>query len=103
MHNLALEGLDSKMADPREEFRWENLRIVEPDISDHNIDEIATKMDSLEAKEFFRCDQCGAGYSKKGYLKRQRKVNTRSSPKTRNLCAVNAAKCLRIPTAWKNI
>lgn len=74
MHNLALEGLDSKMADPREEFRWENLIIVEPDISDHNIDEIATKMESLELKEFFSCDQCGAGYSKEGYLKRHKET-----------------------------
>ena len=34
IHNLAIEGLESKMADPREEFRWDNLEIIDPDLRD---------------------------------------------------------------------
>ena len=46
------------------------MAIVEPDLGIQNVDEIATKMESLELKDLFSCDQCGAGYTKEGYLKR---------------------------------
>ena len=71
IHNLAIEGLDSKMADPREEFRWENIVIVDPDLNFvEQVDDLASDIESLQLDPSFKCGKCGAGYSKEGFLKR---------------------------------
>lgn len=69
LHNLGIEGLDSKMADPREEFRWENIVIDDPDLNFvDQVDDLASEIESLQLKPTFSCKMCGAGYSKEGYL-----------------------------------
>ena len=71
LHNLAIEGLESKMADPREEFRWENIQIVDPDLNFHeDVDELSSEIQNLQLNPTFTCEKCGAGYTKEGYLKR---------------------------------
>ena len=72
IHNLSIEGLDSKMADPRKEFRWENLTIIEPKLDvcmSDSIEVLSANMKSLELNATFNCDICGCGFNKKGYLK----------------------------------
>ena len=61
------------MADPREEFRWENLTLIDPDLSEYkvdNIDELSAKIENLDLNPVFTCEKCGAGYSKEGFLRR---------------------------------
>ena len=71
IHNLAIEGLDSKIADLREEFRWDNIEIKNPDLDlESKVDELTSGMESLELNRIVYCKHCGAGYSKEGYLKR---------------------------------
>ena len=72
IHNLSIEGLDSKMADPRKEFRWENLTIIEPKLDvcmSDSIEVLSANMKSLELNATFNCDICGCGFNKEGYLK----------------------------------
>ena len=71
IHNLSIEGLDSKMADPREEFRWENLKIVEPNLNvceNDTVEELTAKIELLELNPTFSCNICGCGFAKEGYF-----------------------------------
>jgi hypothetical protein len=68
IHNLAIEGLESKMADPREEFRWNNIKLKEPELAEE--DELVSAVQSLKLNPIFSCEHCGAGYTQEGYLKR---------------------------------
>ena len=73
IHNLAFEGLDSKMAEPREEFCWENVTLIDPDLSEFKsdyIDDLAEKIENLDLNPLFTCETCGAGYTKEGFLRR---------------------------------
>lgn len=70
IHNLSIEGLESKMADPREEFRWNNIRIVEPDLREPQMESLVDGMGKLEVSPEFSCSICGNGYTQEGYLKK---------------------------------
>ena len=70
IHNLSIEGLASKMADPREDFRWENIRIVAPEVRESKVESHVTGLDQLGIGPKFSCSICGNGYSQEGYLKR---------------------------------
>ena len=69
IHNLAIEGLETKMADLREEFRWENIQIKDPVIID-NHEELVSELENLKITPNFTCSICGSGYTQAGYLKR---------------------------------
>ena len=68
IHNLAIEGLESKMADPREEFRWNNIELKEPELIEE--EELVSAIQSLKLDPIFSCEHCGAGYTQEGYLNR---------------------------------
>ena len=68
IHNLAIEGMESKMADPREEFRWNNIVMKDPELIEE--DELVSAVKSLKLNPVFSCELCGAGYTQEGYLKR---------------------------------
>ena len=54
--NLAIEGLDSKITDPREEFQWENIIIKDPDLNETNetnVEDLTSKFKSLELNPTF--------------------------------------------------
>ena len=38
LDNLSIEGLETKMADPREEFRWDNVKIEDPVLTETHED-----------------------------------------------------------------
>jgi uncharacterized Zn-finger protein len=58
------------MADPREDFRWENIRIVAPEVRESKVESLVTGLDQLGIGPKFSCSICGNGYSQEGYLKR---------------------------------
>ena len=68
IHNLAIEGLETKMADPREDFRWENIEIVDPVLEPP--EDIISTLENLKITPNFTCSYCGSGYTKEGYLRR---------------------------------
>jgi hypothetical protein len=57
------------MADPREYFRWENIRIVAPEVRESKVESLVTGLDQLGIGPKFSCSICGNGYSQEGYLK----------------------------------
>ena len=81
IHNLAIEGLESKMADPRDDFRWENIELKEPVISETH-DDIVSEFENLSVVPKFICSYCGSGYTQAGYLKRhvETKHESKSGP-----------------------
>lgn len=70
IHNLSIEGMETKMADPREEFRWENIKIIDPDLTESQEENLVSVMDNLKLGPKYSCSYCGAGYTQEGYLKR---------------------------------
>ena len=83
LYNLDLHNLDKEdmvsASDPRTHFRWMNIKVKEVDMTDikkmnvgeiDEIDEILQKMksSSLVDKNLFVCEDCGVGFSSKGYL-----------------------------------
>jgi hypothetical protein len=83
MHNLDVEGMASSEPDPRSEYRWEKLKIIEADLTQlETIDtelelivngvEAVTISSKIEAPRF-KCPDCGAGYETQGFLDRHSK------------------------------
>ena len=58
------------MADPREEFRWENLTIIEAKLDDCMSDSIEELSANIKLLELYATFICGCGFDKEGYLKR---------------------------------
>ena len=58
------------MADPREEFRWKNIKIIDPDLTESQEENLVFVMDNLKLGPKYSCSYCGAGYTQEGYLKR---------------------------------
>ena len=56
------------MADPREEFRWSNIELKEPELIE--AEELVSAIQSLKLDPIFSCEHCGAGYTQEGYLNR---------------------------------
>ena len=84
MHNLDIEGLDSCLPDPRSEFRWTQIKILEVEFKNlpqkQNMEYLAeqfSKVDlenttkaKIETASKFTCELCNAGYQAEGYLKK---------------------------------
>ena len=68
IHNLSIEGLESKVADPREDFRWTAIKLSDPVLDDLQ-DELSTSLEKLTLQSKFSCVKCGSGFSQAGYLK----------------------------------
>ena len=69
IHNLSIEGLETKMADPREEFRWQNIDIMDPVLEERPDEDLSSVFEKMKIAKF-ECEQCGSGYSQEGYLKK---------------------------------
>ena len=80
IHNLSIDGLESKMADPREQFRWDNIKIVEPDFNESKLEDIVSSMSKLEVSPKFSCPLCGSGYTQEGYLKKHLEIKHQKKP-----------------------
>ena len=90
IHNLCIEGMESKMADPREEFRWQNIQIVDPVLEETpeetSNEDIATVFQKMKLEPKFSCKQCGSGYSQEGYLKKHMETKHGIAQKTGPEC-----------------
>ena len=87
------------MADPTEEFRWENLTLIDPDLSEYkvdNIDELSAKIENLDLNPVFTCEKCGAGYSKEGFSCDTWKQSMGKRRLTLAQFALNVAKSLQM-------
>ena len=58
IYNLAIKGLEMKMADPREDLRWENIEIVDQVLYEPPEDIIST-LENLKINPNFTCSNCG--------------------------------------------
>ena len=58
------------MADPREEFRWQNIKIMDPILEETPDENLSSVFEKLKIKPRFECTQCGSGYSQEGYLQK---------------------------------
>ena len=84
LHNMSIEGIVSKMADPREDFRWSNIdiqKVSQKLISPTPMQSIEGLLQKLELALKFTCNLCGSGYSKVGFLKAhlEKKHETKTS------------------------
>ena len=86
IHNLAIEGMETKMADPREEFRWDNIKIMDPDLNENKEEELVSVLKELKLSPKYTCSHCGAGYTQEGYLKRHIETKHVSVEKTGPEC-----------------
>ena len=79
LHNLSVGGMDIS-ADPRSDFRWENIETTDVDwtevdkkepsniTEDDLVKELSTNLKTLSLKKKFTCSLCDNSYSQKGYL-----------------------------------
>ena len=79
IHNLAIEGLETKMADPREDFRWDNIKINDPVLNETH-DDLTAKLENLKITPNFVCSECGSGYTQEGYLRRHVELKHGKNP-----------------------
>ena len=79
IHNLAIEGLETKMADPREDFRWDNIKINDPVLNETH-DDLTAKLENLQITPNFVCSECGSGYTQEGYLRRHVELKHGKNP-----------------------
>ena len=80
LYNLDLHNLDKEdmvsASDPRTHYRWMNIKLNELDMTEikkmnvGDIDEVIQKLasSSLVDQKLFVCEDCGGGFSSKGYL-----------------------------------
>ena len=81
IHNLSIDGLESKMADPREEFRWENIKVEEPDLEEYKVEEdLVASLNKLKVSPNFSCSLCGSGFTQEGYLKKHLETKHQKKP-----------------------
>ena len=82
LDNLSIEGLETKMADPREDFCCDNVKIEDPVLTETHEDIIA-KLENLQVTPNFTCSYCGSGFTQEGYMKRhvELKHGRKSGPK----------------------
>ena len=81
LHNLDVEHM-TILADPRQEYRWLNLKVKPVNFEDYRNDREKTEDDmvnveeslaTLQIEEFpYKCDQCSSKYKKEGFLKRHK-------------------------------
>ena len=68
------------MADPREDFRWDNIKIVGPDLSEPEVETLVSELKHLDLGPKYTCSLCGNGYTQEGYLKKHLETKHQKKP-----------------------
>jgi hypothetical protein len=107
LHNLDVEGFAGCAPDPRSDYRWDNFKIKEVDLTNLNkmdcVEDIEDAMDKVQLREEpeFSCSICGAGYAAKVYLEKH--TSEKHMKEQNNVKPHVCKECDKILTSKRNL